>query len=305
MTLQSLLTTWSFDPLVLFSLAAAALLYVRGVAYTSSIGLGPRLQWWQISSYFIGLLVVYVALQSEVDIGSGQLLWIHMIQHELLTMVAPPLILLGNPSWILWRAFPASWRRELLMGGMRLRWPWRFGHALGRLASNPPLVLALFLGDFLIWHIPVFYDLTLYNHNIHIAEHLLFLGTAVLFWAQVIPTSPQRRPTNRLTLPSKATTHRLSYPMQVLYMGCAALVLNVLGGIFVFSVGPIYEYYATLVRTPGMPSVVIDQHLAGVAMDVPGTFIFFTAMMILVGVWLVDDERKAQAESPLTSASRY
>ena len=137
MTLQSLLTVWSFDPVVLFSLAAAALLYLRGVAYTSRIGLGPRLQWWQITCFFLGLLVVFIALESEVDIGAGQLLWIHMIQHELLTMVAPPLLLLGNPGWIIWRAFPASWRRGLLLEAMHLRWPWRLGHD-GKPAGKQP-----------------------------------------------------------------------------------------------------------------------------------------------------------------------
>ncbi|MGO8947196.1 MAG: cytochrome c oxidase assembly protein [Ktedonobacterales bacterium] len=298
MTLQSLLTVWSFDPLVVCSLVATALLYLRGVAYTTGIGLGPRLQWWQITCFFLGLLVVFIALQSEIDIGAGELLWIHMVQHDLLTMVAPPLLLLGSPGWIIWRAIPAAWRRGLLLEALRLRWPWRLGHTLGRAASNPPLVLALFLGDFLIWHIPVFYDLTLYNHNIHIGEHLLFLGTALLFWAQIIPTNPQRRPVRR-QLDTKATTKRLSYPQQVLYVACAALVLNVLGGIFVFSVGPIYEYYATLIRTPGMPSVVVDQHYAGALMDIPGTIIFFTTMMILLGLWLVEDDREAQAESSL------
>jgi cytochrome c oxidase assembly factor CtaG len=76
--------------------------------------------------------------------------------------------------------------------------------------------------------------------------------------------------------------------------------MNVLGGIFIFSVGPIYQYYATLIRTPDMPTVVIDQHYAGAAMDIPGTFIFFTAMMIILGLWLVEDEREAQAEASMS-----
>jgi putative membrane protein len=300
MTLQSLLTSWSFEPLVLISLGATALLYLRGVVYTSRLGLGPHLRWWQIACFYLGLLVVFIALESEIDIGSNQLLWIHMIQHDLLTILAPPLLLLGNPGWIMWRALPASWRRKVLLQAIHLQWPWRIGQAIGRAASNPSLVLAIFLGDFLFWHIPYFYDLTLYHENIHIMEHLLFILTALLFWAQVIPTHPQRRPA-RLQLTVTTGKDRLSRPQQVLYLAAAAFVMNILGAIFVFSVGPIYQYYAALVRTPDMSSVVVDQHYAGVAMDIPGTFIFFSAMMIILGLWLLEDERAAEAEATVSS----
>src|SRR5215469_16646419 len=113
MTLPSQLTVWSFDPSVLVGLALSALLYLRGVAYTSRRGIGPHLRWWQITSFYLGLLVIFIALESEIDVAAAQLLWVHMVQHDLLTMVAPPLLLLGVPTWVIWRAFPASWRRWL------------------------------------------------------------------------------------------------------------------------------------------------------------------------------------------------
>jgi cytochrome c oxidase assembly factor CtaG len=300
MTVSSFLTAWQFEPLVVISLGAAALLYLRGVIYTSKLGLGPHLRWWQIACFYLGLLVVFMALESGIDSGADELLWIHMIQHDLLTMLAPPLLLLGNPGWITWRAFPASWRRVVLLQAIRLRWPWRAGHAIGRAAANPSVVLAIFLGDFLFWHIPFFYNLTLYHQNIHILEHLLFIFTALLFWAQVISTHPQRRPA-RLQQSAALGKERLSRPQQVIYLAAAALVMNVLGAVFVFSVGPIYQYYAALVRTPDMPSVVVDQHYAGVAMDIPGTLIFFCSMMIILGLWLLEDERAAEAEATLSS----
>ncbi len=305
--IQTFLTTWSFEPLVVISVLASALLYILGVRYTSRLGIGPRLQWWQITCFFLGLAVVFIALESEVDSGACQFLWVHMVQHDLLLMIAPPLLLFGIPTWIIWRAFPASWRRGVLLVALRYRWPWRFGQTVGRLASRPLLIWGIFVGDFLIWHIPFFYDLTLYHENIHIMEHLLFIGTALLFWAQVIPTHPQRRPAKqgklaRITAQPKHNARRLSYPQQALYLAAAVLIMNILGAIFVFSTGPIYQYYATLVRTPGMPSVVVDQHYAGAAMDVPGTFVFFFALMIVLGLWLREDEQEGQAEAEIGKA---
>jgi putative membrane protein len=299
--LQNFLTTWAFDPLVLASLLVTALLYLRGIAYTARRGIGPRLRWWQITCFYVGLLTVWIALQSAIDVSAGQLLWVHMVQHDLLIMVAPPLVLLGIPTWILWRAFPVTWRRTVLLLAIRSRWLWRLGQIIGQLASKPSLVLPLFIGDLVLWHIPVLYDLTLYQHSIHILEHLLFLGTALLFWAQIIASHPLRHPSRHSVQP-KGGTERLSYPQQAIYLAAAALAMNVLGAIFVFSTGPIYQYYAVLARSPDMPSVVIDQHYAGAAMDVPGTLIFFFDMMIVIALWLREDERAGEHEATTSIA---
>ena len=107
--------------------------------------------------------------------------------------------------------------------------------------------------------------------------------TALIFWAQVIPARPLKG--------------SLSYPLQALYLCVAALALNVLGGVFVFSTGPLYPYYAALRRDAQSIPVLIDQHLAGAAMDIPGTFIFFTVIIIILWRWLESDEREAAVES--------
>jgi hypothetical protein len=67
MMLQSLLTSWSFEPLVLISLGAAALLYLRGVVYTSKLGLSPHLRWCQIAYFYLGLLVVFIPAFRTLD----------------------------------------------------------------------------------------------------------------------------------------------------------------------------------------------------------------------------------------------
>ncbi|WIG60415.1 MAG: hypothetical protein OJF49_003163 [Ktedonobacterales bacterium] len=294
MDIGAFLTTWSFEPMVLLGLVAAALLYVRGLDYVTKHGLAQRLAWWRIPAYFAGLLTILIALESEVDLQAGKLLWVHMVQHDLLTMVAPPLLLLGLPTWTLWRAVPTGTRRGVLSWALRARWPWRVGHALTRFFTEPRVSLALFLGVFLAWHVPALYDLALEQQPIHIMEHLMFLGVALLFWAQIIPA--------RVLARSRGP--RLSYPMQALYLAAAALVLNVLGGVFVFSTGPLYRFYAALPRAADAPSVLVDQHLAGAAMDVPGTIIFFIIMITVLAKWLAADEREAQAESAPGGATR-
>jgi putative membrane protein len=292
MNLSALVTQWTFEPLVTLGLLASAFLYVRGLDYSLRRGIGEPIPIWRVLCFFAGLLVVLIALESIVDAQAGELLWVHMIQHDLLTILAPPLLLLGLPTWPLWRGIPrqarvASLRWALKQPGVR-RASTAVAHALGQ----PRVTLTLFLIGFITWHLPPLYDLALENQTIHIVEHVTFLATALLFWSQLIP-SP--------------TAHvKLSYPFQALYLLGAALVLNVLGGVFVFSTGPLYPYYAALHRTASTLPLLVDQHLAGAAMDVPGTIIFFTTAIIILWRWLENDEREANAERarPLATLPR-
>jgi cytochrome c oxidase assembly factor CtaG len=290
--LSSLLTQWSFEPLVTLGLLASAFLYVRGLEYSLRHGIGKPIPLWRVVCFFAGLFILLIALESVIDVQAAQLLWVHMIQHDLLAMVAPPLLLLGLPLWPVWRGVPrrarvASLRWALKQPGVR-----RVSMGISHLLGRPRVALVLFTGSFVLWHLPVLYDLALEQPTVHIAEHLTFLGTALLFWAQVIPARPV-----------KGT---VSYPMQALYLCVAALVLNVLGGVFVFSTGPLYPYYAALRRGAQSTPLLIDQHLAGAAMDIPGTFIFFTVIIIILWRWLEGDEREAAAETSRTATlSRF
>ncbi len=102
----SVLADWTLEPTVIAGLVIAALLYGRGVIYSRQHGQTTRLHWWHVLAFYGGLLVIFIALESALDDYAEQLLWSHMIQHELLMMVAPPLLLLGMPTLPIWRAVP-------------------------------------------------------------------------------------------------------------------------------------------------------------------------------------------------------
>ena len=103
MSIQQVLTDWSFEPGVYIGVALAALLYWRGVIYSRPRGLARHWRWWHGLSFTAGLLVVFLALESALDDLADQLLWAHMVQHELLVIVAAPLLLLGAPAMPAWR----------------------------------------------------------------------------------------------------------------------------------------------------------------------------------------------------------
>ncbi|MBF6590528.1 MAG: cytochrome c oxidase assembly protein [Ktedonobacterales bacterium] len=274
---SSLLVGWSFEPLVTVPLLLTGLLYWRGVRYSHRRGLARHLRWWRAAAFLGGLGAILIALTSSVAPWAGQLLWVHMIQHDLLVMVAAPLLLLSAPVWPLWRALPLPWRRVGLGWVIEQGWPRRWWHVISRAIGAPAVALILFTGVFSVWHLPSLYDQALEQQPIHDLEHVLFMATALLFWAQIIPSRPLRP--------------RLGYVWRAMLLVVAGIELNILAFALALPNVPSYAHYAALPRPAGMISALLDQHMAAGVMDVPGTILFFGTVWGLLALWLRDDER--------------
>ena len=151
------LWTWSWDPTVLAGTVAL------GAGYFWLIRGRPQASIWSPMArvYFAGgLLALLLALESPIDVGGDHYLFsLHMLQHILLAMIVPPLLLLGLPDS--WRAFD------------RIR--------VSPLAAN--IIFNLVLA---VWHLPFLYEATLRNEPIHVLEHLSFLAAGVLFWWPIL-----------------------------------------------------------------------------------------------------------------------
>jgi cytochrome c oxidase assembly factor CtaG len=273
----SVLADWTLEPTVIIGLAVAALLYGRGVIYSRQHGQATRLHWWHVLAFYGGLLVIFIALESALDDYAEQLLWAHMIQHELLMMVAPLLLLLGMPTLPLWRAVPLAARRSSLQWLMQRRDTRRVIHMIGRVFSAPAVCWGIFIVIIYVWHLPALYDAALGNTTIHAFQHLCFIWAGLFFWSQVIPWRPGRP--------------RLSYPRRAAYLILGGLASNLLDTVFMFSTGVIYPYYAALPREPGAITVLEDQHIAGAIMSVSGTVIITVMVMVMIGLWLQATER--------------
>jgi putative membrane protein len=204
--------------------------------------------------FYSGLGVLVVAIDSPVDTYADRLFWVHMVQHVLLTMVAPPLILLGRPWPRTVRPLPLSIRRAIARVLLACR-P----------VAAPLVAFVLFNGVLLAWHLPVLFDLTLRNQAVHDLEHALFLGTALLFWTHLAPTS--RRP-------------RLQPAQRVAYGVGAILVSWVLAVVLGFASHPLYGHYAALAHRPGGLSALADQQLAAGIMWVPASIPFTIAVLV-------------------------
>jgi cytochrome c oxidase assembly factor CtaG len=215
-----------------------------------------------MSYFLLGLLAIVLALESPIDPLSNLLLSAHMVQHLLLLLIAPPLLLLGKPIPVLLVGAPhglAQW-----LGRSHARTPWFRG--LTRTLTHPLVAWPVFVGVMLTWHLPVLYDAALRNAGVHLLEHLCFLLAGVLFWWVVIQPLPGA--------PGVAHGWRLLYVFAAMVPGTA------LGAIFVFASASVYPFYAALPRLWGIP-ILNDQGLAGGIMMAGGDSILATAAIPL------------------------
>jgi cytochrome c oxidase assembly factor CtaG len=253
-TLDAALRSWPFDPWLLAAILLTAGVYLRGWLVLHRRD--PR-RWHRghLAAFLGGLGAIFLALASPIEPFADLLLQVHMVQHLLLMMVAPPLLWLGAPLFPLLRGLPLPirvfWIAPLLSAPPLRR-------LFGRL-THPLPALLLFVAATWIWHAPPVYDLALRSSGWHYLEHACFLGTALLFWYAVVRPYPARpRWSTWLLLPC---------------LFLADLSNTALAALLTFSDRLLYPYYAEVPRLGGL-SAMDDQAAAGVIMWVPGSAAF-------------------------------
>ncbi len=260
---------WSFDP-PLVLVVDLAILYWYGNRRTPAPARTRRQRRLRHACFYLGLAVLLIALASPLERLSEQLFWAHMLQHILLLVVAPPLIVAARPWVRLWRALGVEARRTLahsLTQG-RLSWLRLLGATLG--APLPSFVL--FSGVVLAWHVPVLFDATLHSEALHALEHTLFFCTALMFWKQVIDSPPLRAPLSEL--------------WRVAYLVGAMVMMWALAVVLAFAPHPLYGAYAQMASRPGGISAIADQQIAAGIMWVPGSLPLLIALFVYCNRWL-------------------
>ena len=236
--------------------AVLAAIYWRGTANARRAGLENSLGRLRIAAFAAGLLVLFVALSGPVEAAGGSWLIAVVGQQQAIVLLAAPLLLLGAPRWAFSLALPASLRRRVLNGGG--------SGASGRIVRalfRPIPTLVVYVAATTIWYAPTLFDAVLRSSALRALMQVVLLAASLLFWAQVIPSRP--------------AWPRLNDVARALYLGVAGMWSSMIGAFYMFSVAPYYERYIVLDRPVGAASALVDQHLAGAVLDVPGVTVFF------------------------------
>jgi putative membrane protein len=249
-------TGWSIHWSTVIGIAALAALYLWRASRAPAAGTPSGLQ---KMLFFSGLFVLFISLNGPLhDLSDVYLFSAHMVQHLLITLLMPPLLIAGTPGWML---------RPLIEP--------RSVRAVAEFVTRPVACYLIFNLVIIGWHLPIFYNAALANHNIHIAEHLMFMSAAVLMWWPFMSPMPE--------LP------RASYPIQMLYCFLMTLPMSILAIYITMADHVLYPAYASAPRlwqiTPMM-----DQQGGGLIMWVPGSFIFYGLMSVVFFKWVMRDE---------------
>jgi len=273
---QSVWTAWNSDPLPALGVFLAAYLYFTGLSRWNNPS--HPVNNWQRVSFVLGLLAIFVALQSPVDALSDHLFSVHQAQHALLRMVGPLLVLLGAPMTPMLRGLPPGMLRSvvrLVVGSPKVRRGYQW-------LTNPVVTTTLYLGALYLFQVPGPHNLALRNDAFHQVMHLVMFSTGMLFWWVVIDPKPHRS--------------RLHYGLRILYLGLGVIPNTLLGAAITFNTNQLYAGYAEVERITSI-SLLLDQQLGGLVLWVAGDMMNMIAAGIVMIMWYQREMEKERKEA--------
>jgi putative membrane protein len=265
---------------VLVCLALALGLYGIGLARLwrrSGTGRGARAG--AAAAFATGWLVVALALVGPLDALAEELFSAHMVQHELLMVVAAPLLVLGRPLAVWVWAFAPAWRAPI--GAFFHHPAWRRPWLVFTAPLSAWIVHALALW---LWHVPRLFEAALRHEAVHTLQHVCFLGTALVFWWSVLGGVARRE--RGAALLSLFTT--------MVHTGA-------LGALLAFSSVLWYPSYGASAPAHGLGAIE-DQQLGGMVMWVPAGLVYIVCGLVLAGRWL--SEPRPVRPRPRTTSER-
>jgi putative membrane protein len=259
---EAALAAWRFPCWTSALLAATTALYLRGFVRVHR-QMPLRFPLSRLAFYLAGIATLAIALISPLEALDDRLLITHMLQHLLLLLIAPPLLLLGAPQIPLVRAIPPAFAKPTI-GLIAKSRACRFFLAS---ITHPTGALTFFSLVMLGWHLPGPFQLALRSDAWHIAEHGCFILAGTLFWYPIVSPWPAAERCSRWAL--------------VPYLLIADVENSLLGAFMVFSGRLLYPFYAEVPRVVGITTIT-DQIVAGAIMWVPGSILLLVPAVAIV-----------------------
>jgi putative membrane protein len=256
---------WTYDPWVVLPLYTSAILYLIGILRLwRRAGLGHGVQLWQVACFWSGWTCLALALLSPLHWLGERLFVAHMLEHEVLMIVAAPLLAIARPiGGFLW-ALPRPWRKRVGAMAQRplLAAPWR--------VLRNPLTATLLQGIGLWgWHLPILYNMVLTDIMMHRAQHASFFFSAVLFWWSLFYGPMRER----------------GYGVAVACLFFTSLHSAILGIFLTLARAPWYPQQSNFAELCGLTPLE-DQQLAGLVMWVPPGLLYLGFALFFAGRWI-------------------
>lgn len=240
---------WSIHPSTAIGIAALGAVYIWA---STKLQRDPTRA--QKIFFFSGLLLMFASLNGPIhDLSDDYLFSAHMVQHLLLTLAVPPLLLAGVPGWMLRRPLSYSFVRPAAC-----------------FFTRAPIAFVVFNLTIAVWHLPPFYNAAMAHHGLHILEHLMFMTAAVLMWWPILSQLPE--------------FPRLAYPGQMLYSFLMSIPMSIVAVYIAMADHVLYPAYSAAPRVLPLTPLE-DQLLGALIMWIPGGIIFMIIMTVVFFKW--------------------
>ena len=272
LTAERLLTAWTFEPLPAAAAVLAGVLYLLGVRRLRARGVGWS-PWRTYAFVGVGLGSMLLATQSALATYDSVLLWVHMVQHMVLSMVVPIFLALGAPLTLALRTVGPGPRR-LLLAVLHSR--------VAALLTFPVVTGLVFVANpFLLYFSPL-YEATLRHEWLHDLNHVHFVLVGSLWFWSVLGLDPMPR--------------RVPYGLRLLAV-FATLPFHAFLGVAIMGASTVLaqDWYSSLARTWG-PTLLDDQRTAGGILWATGDLIGLVVFAILFVQWSRASGREAERE---------
>jgi putative membrane protein len=269
--------SWSRFP-VHASVLIGSLVLVGGYFYATGplrrrLALADRADPVQSLFFLAGMAVLFFSLNGPIhELSDYYLFSAHMVQHLLLTLIMPPLLLIGTPAWLIQPLL----RRPAVL-------------AVARALTSPLIAFGIYNVVFAGWHLPQFYGWALESHGVHIVQHLMFIGSALLVWWPVVDPVPELQ--------------RLTSPVRMLYLFALGVPMSVVSALITLSEDVLYAWYNAAPRVFDL-NALDDQQMGGLIMWVPGMMVYWIAITVLFFRWSRREERDEWRERALLGAGQ-
>jgi cytochrome c oxidase assembly factor CtaG len=262
---------WNWEPWLIVSLSLAAALYAIGMTQLAQGADSSHVKW-RAASFCAGLAALVIALVSPLDAMGSELFSAHMLQHEVLMLVAAPLIVLGKPLAMFTWALPGAWRSPVTRP-FQAKWWQVFWRGLTAPLTAWSLQAITLWG----WHAPFLFQASVQHESVHVLQHTCFFFSAILFWWALLR--------NRAN-----ATSALYLLTTMIHTGC-------LGALLTFAPAALYPVYLETAPFWGL-SGLEDQQLGGLMMWVPAGFILLGAGVVIFWQWLSAQSSRKQTARP-------
>jgi putative membrane protein len=217
----------------------------------------------QIICFSLGVAAIWLAADFPVhDLAENYLYSVHMLQHMVFQLVAPPLLIMGTPGWLLRR----------LLSPPPVAAVWR--------ALTRPLVALVIVNAFVaVKHTPAFVNTTVTNGALHLLAHVTLVAVSIIMWWPVLSPLPE--------------FPHLSYPGRMAYLFAHSIVPTIPASFLTFTSTPLYSTYASFPRIVEVLDAVADQQLAGLIMKILGGLILWGVIAVLFFRWQTEEETGA------------